>query len=67
MLLSTRQVAALLGVCTRTIQRRLADGSVSYHHFGGLVRIPSEQFQDLGDDSSVDYALQVLRRRGVRV
>ncbi len=50
---STDSVAELLGVSKRTIERRIADGSIRALKLGRVVRIPASELERLlsgGDD-----------------
>lgn len=68
MLLSIQQAAALLGVCDRTIYRRIDDGTLPVVRLGPTQRINSEAARDVfGSDISIENRLQLLRGRGVRV
>lgn len=51
---SKREVAARLGISTKTVDRRLTDGTLTRHRIGGLVRISWAE---------VDALLNPKRRR----
>ena len=46
-LLTTPQVAEILGVSASTVRRRVADGSLTPIRFGGLIRFSPAQVEGL--------------------
>lgn len=48
-LLTSQQVADFLGASLRTIQRRIADGTIRPVKLGGIVRIPASEITRIMD------------------
>jgi excisionase family DNA binding protein len=44
-LFTIEEIAQCLGVCTRTVRRRIDKGLLIAHRFNGLVRISAADFQ----------------------
>ena len=47
LVLSPSEVASLLGVCRKTVDRRIADGSLKAIRLGGIIRISRQSIDDL--------------------